>query len=217
MTYPTSFGTLVDQQQLQQAPIPVYPTSAALALDQNIFPPGSIAVTVSPFALFQAQYSSPVTGSTQSSGFVQSTPSPQLAGAPAAIYWVQIAGLQRVQQTFTLAQLQALGASPATFNCLPVLPTNAKLVAFDVIINTPLAGNTSDTITVQSSADAAGTIVASTNIFTTQTAPAIGMQGSNPYMTRSAQQIQATITAGSALSGLTAGALTFSALVAVSL
>ena len=212
MSYPTTFGTLPDQQQLMITPtMAVYPTTAALALDQNIFPQGAVVFTSVPFALYQASYSVPTT-----QAYVQSTPSQQLAGAPAAIYWVQIAGVQHVSQSFTLAQLQALTTAVA-FNCLPVLPANSKLLAFDVGITTPLAGNTSDTITVQGSTDAVGTIVASTNIFTTQTAPAIGMQGSNPYASRSAQQITATITGGSTLMNLTAGALTFNAYVAVGL
>lgn len=211
MPYPTTFGTLPDQQSLGNQYVNIYPTTAALALEQQLIQPGALAATVVPFAMYQAQGTAPT-----DSQYVTSVSSAQYAGGGGSMYWKQIAGVQRVTQTFTLAQLQALTTATA-FNCIPVLPTNAKLLGFDVVINTTLAGNTSDTITVQGSADAAGTIVASTNIFTTQTAPAIGMQGSNPYASRSAQQIQATITGGSALSGLTAGSLTFNAYIAPAL
>jgi len=211
MTYPTTFGTLADQQLLQEAPVPIYATTANLQADVSVFPVGTVVVTLSPFAMYIAQQTAPT-----DSQYVTSTSSPQFAaGGNVVTYWKQIAGVQRVTQTFTLAQLQALTSGTA-FNCLPVLPTNAKLLGFDVVVNQVLAGNTSDTITVQGVGDAAGTIVASTSVFTGAPA-AIGMQGSNPYASRSGQQIQATITGGAALSGLTTGNLTFNAYIAPAL
>ena len=211
MAYPTTFGTIPDQQLLQEAPLPIYATTANLQADVSVFPVGTVAVTLAPFAMYIATQTAPT-----DSQYVTSTSSPQFAaGGGVVTYWKQIAGVQRVTQTFTLTQLQALTSGTA-FSCLPVLPTGAKLLAFDVVVNQALAGNTSDTITVNGTGDAVGSIVASASVFTGGS-PVIGMTGANPYAQRSAQQIQAVITGGSALSGLTAGNLTFNAYIAPTL
>lgn len=222
MSYPTTFGTLPDQQSLLITPtMGVYPTTAALAADQNIFPQGAVCFTVSPFAFYQASYqnpsSTPSTGQTLlSTGSVTSTPSVQLAGAPAAIYWTQVAGVQHISNTIALAGLQA--QTTATPFTVMTLPTSARLLGFDVVINTPLSGGglSAATVTVQGTGDGAGSIVASSSVFTGATLP-LGLAGA-AYASRSAQAILATITAtGAALSAITAGSLTFNAFVAVGL
>jgi hypothetical protein len=109
--------------------------------------------------------------------------------------------------SFTLAQLQALTSGTA-FNVGPVMPANARLIDYNVNVITPLAGNTSDTITFQGGSDAAGSLIASTSIFTGASTP-FATTGSNPYPSRGGQQLKATITGGTALSNLTAGAISF--------
>jgi len=123
-------------------------------------------------------------------------------------------GIQRQTVTFALAALQAL-TSGTPFNLGPALPANARLLQAELLVNTALAGNTSDTVTVQASTgDSAGAIIGATpiNVFTGGVTNATSNgrgAGSDPYMSRGGQQIQATITGGSALSGLSAGSLTF--------
>ena len=85
MAYPTSFGTLPDQQSLGSQNINVYPTLAALGLEQGLIQPGSIVAVQSPvFMLLMAQ-SSAANGQYA----VSSTSSTQIAGGGGVTYWVQ--------------------------------------------------------------------------------------------------------------------------------
>jgi hypothetical protein len=104
-----------------------------------------------------------------------------------------------------LATMQALTSGTA-FNVGPVLPANARVLSTAVNVITVLAGNTSDVITLQGGTDAAGTLIASTTVFT-GAAAIIQTPGSNPYATRGGTQLKATITGGTALSNLTTGHL----------
>lgn len=88
MTYPTTFGTIPDQQSLGNQYINVYPTIAALALEQGVILPGAIVAVQQPvFQLLQAQGDIPA--STQY--VVASTASTQYAGGGLTTYWVPLA------------------------------------------------------------------------------------------------------------------------------
>lgn len=88
MPYPTSFGTLVDQQSLGAQTINVYPTLAALGLEQGLVQNGQLAAVQSPiFTLYQANTAIPGNGQYS----VASTSSSQLSGGGGTTYWIQIA------------------------------------------------------------------------------------------------------------------------------
>lgn len=109
---------------------------------------------------------------------------------------------------FTLAQLQALTSGTA-FNVGVPLPPNARLEQAEINVTTALSGGgaTAVTMTLQGGSDAAGSIIASTSVFTGGPA-VIATPGSNPYAARGGQQIKATITnTGGTMATLTAGAL----------
>jgi hypothetical protein len=113
------------------------------------------------------------------------------------------AGVQRISVSYTLTQLQALTSGTAF--TVATLASNQRLLGAEFVVGTALAGNTSDHITLQGGSDAAGTILASQDIFTA--AGTFAPPGTQTYQSRGGQAIKATITGGSALSGLSAGAL----------
>jgi hypothetical protein len=100
--------------------------------------------------------------------------------------------------------------SGVAFNIGSALPAGAFLLAADINVATPLSGGSMTAVTaeLQGGSDAAGSIVASTSVFT-GAASCIGTPGSNPYANRGGQQIKMTITGDGthALSALTAGVL----------
>ena len=109
---------------------------------------------------------------------------------------------------FNLAAIQALTSGTA-FNVGPVLPANTRLVDYNINVPTPLSGGgaTAVAITLQGGTDAAGSLIASSSVFTGALA-VIATVGSNPYPSRGGQQLKATLTdTGGTLAGLTAGAL----------
>lgn len=108
-----------------------------------------------------------------------------------------------------LATLQTFTSGTA-FNVGFPLPANARLNAAEINVLTPLSGGgaTAVAMTLQGGSDAAGSIIASSSVFT-GAAAVIATPGSNPYTARGGQQIKATITdTGGTLAGLTAGSLT---------
>lgn len=115
----------------------------------------------------------------------------------------------RQSSTISLANLQGAGSVTAsTFNIGAALPANARLIAGEVSVTQALngAGIVTAVTTVQGSGETAGNIVASADSLTTGLKASVG---SNPYLTRGAQQITATITiVGLNLSALTAGSVT---------
>jgi hypothetical protein len=120
------------------------------------------------------------------------------------------AGVTRLSFTYALAALQALTSGTAF--TVTTLASNQRLLGAEVVVNTALAGNTSDHITLQGGTDSAGSIMASQDIFTS--AGTFAPPGSQPYQSRGGQAIKATITGGSALSGLSAGNITLNFYVA---
>jgi len=114
-----------------------------------------------------------------------------------------------VATAISLATLQGAGAVlTATFNVGSTLPTNARLLAAEINVTQAFAGTGFATAvaTLQGGSDAAGTIRASTSIAATGLVAPVG---SNPYLSRSGQQIKVTVTlTGCNLNALTAGAFT---------
>lgn len=114
----------------------------------------------------------------------------------------------RITVDVPLSVLQAK-TSGAAFNVGPVLPAGAVLVAPpSITVVQALAGAgpvSAAHATVQASAgDAAGALVASTDIFTAT--GTLAPVGSNPYPQRGGQQLQMTVTTvGGTMAGLTAG------------
>jgi hypothetical protein len=108
-----------------------------------------------------------------------------------------------------LATIQAQTSGTA-FNVGAVLPANARLLATAINVITPLSGGSaaSAVATLQGGTDSAGSLVASTTVFTGAQA-VIATPGSNPYAARGGQQLKMTITGDGthALSTLTAGHL----------
>ena len=107
-----------------------------------------------------------------------------------------------------LATLQTFTSGTA-FNVGFPLPANARLNAAEINVTTPLSGGGASavTMTLQGGSDAAGSIIASTSVFTGAN-PVIATPGSNPYTARGAQQIKSTITVtAGTMAGLTAGVL----------
>jgi hypothetical protein len=120
------------------------------------------------------------------------------------------AGVTRLSFTYALAALQALTSGTAF--TITTLASTARLLGAEIVVNTALAGNTSDTMTLQGGSDSAGSIIASTNIFAA--AGTFAPPGSEAYQSRGGQAIKGTITGGSALSGLSAGNITVNLYVA---
>jgi hypothetical protein len=108
-----------------------------------------------------------------------------------------------------LATIQAQTSGTA-FNVGSALPANAKLLSADINVLTALSGGSaaSAVATLQGGSDSAGSIIASTTVFTGAATP-IATPGSNPYTARGGQQLKMTITGDGthALSTLTAGHL----------
>lgn len=131
------------------------------------------------------------------------------AGDAVAQSELNAAAIQRQTANFNLAALQAAGGVlTSIFNVGSPLPSPARLLSAEVITNTALAGVllTSALATVQGGSDAAGSIVASASSLATGTNGAVG---TNPYPTRSGQQITLRVTLiGINLSALTAGDIT---------
>jgi hypothetical protein len=121
--------------------------------------------------------------------------------------------IQHLTASCNLACLQGK-TSGVAFNIGAVLPANATLVAPIVVgVPTAISGGTiaSAVATVQGGSDAAGTLIASTSVFT-GAATKISVAGSNPYPTRGGQQLKMTIiTAGDTLANAVAGSITLDA------
>lgn len=135
--------------------------------------------------------------------------------------------VQKIEQTFTLAQLQAAGAvGTASFDVGALLPANARVLATEVEVDTPLSASapyTSSTLTIESTSDAGagnfGTALQSGTGLNQSIIGAAGLYGwalggfaaqtfpNNAYITRGGQQMQVTITfgAGTTFNLLTAG------------
>lgn len=107
-----------------------------------------------------------------------------------------------------LATIQAQTSGTA-FNVGSVLPTNAKLLSAEVDVVTPVSGGSLSAVamTLEGGSDAAGSIIASTSVFTGASA-VIATPGSNPYANRSGQQLKMKLSATSdTLANATAGSL----------
>ena len=117
--------------------------------------------------------------------------------------------IQHVVVDIPLTTIQAQ-TSGTHFAVGAALPTNARLIDYNVNVLTALSGgsSTADTMTLQGGTDAAGSLIASTSVFTGANA-VIATVGSNPYPSRGGQQIYMTLTGDGthALSALTAGHL----------
>ena len=109
-----------------------------------------------------------------------------------------------------LATIQAQTSGTA-FNIGAALPTNAKLTAASITALTDLSGGSAASAhaSLQGTGDSAGSILGSTNVFTGAPTTPQSVAGSNPYQSRSGQQLQMVITGDGthALSTLTAGHL----------
>lgn len=117
-------------------------------------------------------------------------------------------GIQHVVVDIPLATIQAQ-TSGVAFNIGSPLPTNARLLDYQINVLATLTGggSTACHATLQGGSDAAGSIIASTDVFTaTGSFSAIG---SNAYPGRGGQQIKMTLTGDGThpLSGYTTGHL----------
>lgn len=119
--------------------------------------------------------------------------------------------VQRVTVDIPLATITAQ-VSGTAFALGAALPANARVVDNEISCITPLsgAGATSAHATLQGGTDAAGSMIASSDVFTA--AGTFAPVGSNPYTTRGGQQLYMTITGDGAhaLSTLLAGHLSVS-------
>lgn len=116
--------------------------------------------------------------------------------------------MQHVSIDIPLATIQAQTSGTA-FNVGSALPTNCRLVDYNVNVLTAISGGTLSalTCTLQGGTDAAGTLVASHSVFT-GASPTNSPIGSNPYPSRGGQQLKMTLTAtGDTLNHATAGHL----------
>jgi hypothetical protein len=129
---------------------------------------------------------------------------PVFVGSPACVGQVLHANIDIPLATIT-AQTTAVA-----FNLGPVLPANCRLIDYNINVLTALSGGsaTAVTMTLQGGSDAAGSLIASTSVFTGASS-VIATVGSNPYPSRGGQQLKATLTNDGthALSTLTAGHL----------
>jgi hypothetical protein len=113
--------------------------------------------------------------------------------------------LQHMQVDLPLATIQAK-TSGVAFNIGAALPAGAVVQDYDINVVAEVTGGTLSAVhaTVQNTAETAGALIASTDVFGT-----LGVQkivGSNPYGNRGGQQLQATLTAvGDTLADATAG------------
>jgi len=115
--------------------------------------------------------------------------------------------VQRLTIDIPLATIQAQ-TSGAAFNVGAVLPANARVVDSEINVLATITGGTiaSAHATLQGGTDAAGSLIASSDVFTaTGTFSPIG---SNPYPTRGGQQLKMTLTTtGDTLAHATTGHL----------
>lgn len=115
--------------------------------------------------------------------------------------------LTHVTIAIPLATIQAKTSGTA-FNIGSALPANAQLLGSAINVTTTVTGGTISacTMTVQNTGETAGAIQASKSVFTAT--GRFNTAGSNPYQTRGAQQLQATLTAtGDTLANATTGVL----------
>ena len=106
-----------------------------------------------------------------------------------------------------LTAIQA-ATSGAAFSIGAVLPTNARVLGIELVVTTPVTGGTISAVhaTVQGGSDAAGSLIASSNVFSA--AGTFAAVGSNPYVSRGGQQLYMTLTSvGDTLADATAGVL----------
>ena len=92
-----------------------------------------------------------------------------------------------------LSTIQAQ-TSGAAFAIGSVLPTNARVLGIELVVTTTVTGGTISAVhaTVQGGTDAAGSLIASSDVFSaTGTFAAVG---SNPYPSRGGQQLYMTLT-----------------------
>lgn len=122
--------------------------------------------------------------------------------------------VQRVSTTFNLAAIQGL-TSGVAFNIGSALPANARFIGVEAVVTAITGGSISQVhLTVQGGTDAAGTLMASTDVFTAS--GTFATPGSNPYQGRGGQQLKGTLTTvGDTLAHATAGAITFNVLYAI--
>ncbi len=119
-------------------------------------------------------------------------------------------GTQRIQFSLDTAALQAGGATLSHQYVLGNLPGNAQLLGCEISVNQGIngIGFVSATATLEGNGDAPGAVIAATSVATGGVLKA--PVGSNPYVSRSGQQMLTTITlVGVNLSAITAGNLTF--------
>lgn len=119
-------------------------------------------------------------------------------------------GIGAVSIDIPLATIQAQ-TSGTPFNIGAVLPTNAGLLGGEVKIITAVSGGSisAATLAIGSTSDAGhGSIMAPVNVFTGAATPG-SAAGTDAYISRGGQQLQATlVSTGAALSTATAGHLT---------
>lgn len=118
----------------------------------------------------------------------------------------QAGTLQKLVIDVPLATIQAQ-TSGAAFNIGAALPANAKVIASELDAIATLTGTgpmTAAHATVQGSADTAGSLIGSQDVFTA-TGFFAGADEGNPYQSRGGQQLQMTITS---VGGTLAAALT---------
>lgn len=124
--------------------------------------------------------------------------------------------IQRLSQNVTTANLQAAGAIlTSSFNIGSVLPANARVLGVEINVTQILAGLGLSValITVQGSGDTVGSLLASNTLLTTGL---YGGTGTNQYLSRSGQQLVATVTlTGAFLSTITSGSFTVNVFYAV--
>jgi hypothetical protein len=114
MTYPTTFGTIPDQQTLGNQYINVYPTLAALALEQGVIQAGAIVAVQNPvFTLYQAASQIPANGQYGTS----STSSTQYSNGGLVTYWIQVtSGSVQSNPAQTPMTARAAALSLAAYN-----------------------------------------------------------------------------------------------------
>lgn len=106
-----------------------------------------------------------------------------------------------------LATIQAQ-TSGVAFNVGSALPANARLLRSEIVVTTPVTGGSiaSAHATLQGGSDSAGSLIASTDVFTG--AGTFATAGSNAYVSRGGQQLKMTLSCtGDTLANATAGVL----------
>lgn len=123
--------------------------------------------------------------------------------------------VQKFATTFNIAAIQGKTSTTA-FNVGAVLPANARVVATEVLVTTPITGGTLSACTckVGAGTEAADAMMAAQDVFTA--AGTFSDPGTNQVASRGGAQVKATLTAtGDTLANATAGNITINVFYAV--